>query len=79
MLSTTVPSHDAAFLSLLFQRPGLEILKANVRLSVTLNMSLLDLLLVYRETSYSSICKTIIIIIIFTVLRISTSVLSSVL
>ena len=37
--------------------------KANGRLSVTWNTSLLDLLLEYRAASHSSNCKTIIVII----------------
>ena len=36
--------------------------KANRRISTTWNMSLLDLLLVYRAASHSSNCKTIVII-----------------
>ena len=42
--------------------------KANGRLSATWNTSLLDLLLVYRVASHSSICKTIIIIIIYSII-----------
>ena len=72
------PGHDAAFLNLLFQKPRLRsFLKANDRLSAISNTNLLNLLLVYRVASNSSICKTIIIIIIIdTVLKVCTSVLS---
>ena len=60
MVSATVPGHDAAFLSLLFQteKPRLEVfLEANGRVSIAWNTSLLDLLFVYRVARHSSICK----------------------
>ena len=44
-------------------------LKANSRLSASWNTSLLDLLLVYRVASHSNICKTIIIILIYTIMK----------
>ena len=57
MLTATVPSHDVAFLSLIFQRPRfLVVSKANGRFSATWNTSLLD---EYRATSHSSHCKAI--------------------
>ena len=40
----------------------------NGRLSATWNTSLLNLLLVYRVASHSSICTTIILIIIYTII-----------
>ena len=43
--------------------------KDNGRLSATWNTSLLDLLLVYMAGSHSSNCKTIIIIIVYTIIR----------
>ena len=63
ILFATVPSHDAAFLSLLFSKVEIRsFLKANGRLSATWNTSVIDLLLVYRGANHSSIYKTIIII-----------------
>ena len=50
--------------------------KVNGMLNATWDTSLLDILLVNRVISHSSICKTIIIIIIYTVPRVCTSVLS---
>ena len=72
MLSATVPGHDAAFLSMLFQRQRFEVFQS---LTVGWNMSLLYLLLVYRVATHSNIYETIIIIIIYTAPSVCTSVI----
>ena len=52
------PQPRCSVLELAFSKAEIRsFLKANVRLSATWNMSLLDVLLVYRVASHSSICK----------------------
>ena len=72
------PWPQCSVLELAFSKAKIKkFLKGNGRLSAISNTNLLDLLLVYRVASNSSICKTIIIIIIiYTVLKVCTSVLS---
>ena len=67
------PWPQCSVLELAFSKAKVEFFsKANSRLNATRNTSLLNLLLVYRVTvaSHSSICKTIVIIIIYTAMRV---------